>query len=127
LKWPLIPYSHIVINQVFDVCISREKPEKLMDDTFCENFLRSEKGESFLEIASKLISENTTSPCPSTIIAIDTVIHDMFEQCMVRLHNLFEKCLSYYIKNRHIYHSFFWFFFEIFVFFEKWQEFFPHF
>lgn len=48
LKWPLVPYSDIVIDEIFDISITREKPEKLMDDTFCEYFLRCQKRKSFL-------------------------------------------------------------------------------
>ena len=48
LKWPLIPDSYIIINKIFDIGISRKEPEKLMDDTFCEYFLRCQKRKSFL-------------------------------------------------------------------------------
>lgn len=38
LKGPLVPDTNIIIDKIFDISITREEPEKLMNDAFCKYF-----------------------------------------------------------------------------------------
>lgn len=48
LKWPFIPDSHIIVHEVFDIGITREEPEELMNNAFRKNFLGCQKRKSCL-------------------------------------------------------------------------------
>lgn len=91
LEWPFIPYSDIIIYEIFDIGISREKPEEFMDDAFRKYFFCRQKRKSFREIASELIAKNTTRTRSSTIVSVNTVIHDMLQKIEILLHNIIGK------------------------------------
>lgn len=91
LKWPFIPYPDIIIHEIFDIGISREKPEEFMDDAFRKYFFCRQKRKSFREIASELIAKNTTRSCSSTIVSVNTVIHDMLQKIEILFHKYYWK------------------------------------
>ena len=86
LKWPLIPDSDIIVDEIFDICIPRKKPKKLMNNSFCKNLLGSEKRKTSREITSKLIPKNTSGPSTSTVCAVYTVVHYVLKEIEVGLH-----------------------------------------
>jgi hypothetical protein len=48
----------IVVDKVFDIGITSEKPQKLVDNPFEKYFFGSEEGKSFCEIKTHLIAKN---------------------------------------------------------------------
>ena len=45
LKWPFVPDADIIVDEVFDIRVTSEEPEKLVNYTFCEDFFVLKKRE----------------------------------------------------------------------------------
>src|ERR1043165_6996836 len=59
---PLVPNSHAVLVEIFDVGIAAEKPEQFVDDRFKMELLRGEQWKTGVEWEPGLCAEDGMSP-----------------------------------------------------------------
>ena len=59
LVWVVVPNMHIIIDEIFDIRISLDEPEKLMQNSFPIHFLCREKRQAVREVESYLTPKKT--------------------------------------------------------------------
>jgi len=95
LKWPIIPDMHIVIEEVFYIRVSGEKPEKFVDNSFEKYFFGCQKRKPFRQIKPHLVTKNTPCSRSGPIAFIDPFVHNFAEEIEVLLFRVRHKRTNY--------------------------------
>jgi hypothetical protein len=85
---PFIPDLDVILYEWTDIGLTRDKPEKFMDDSSHEDLLGSKKWKRTREIKSHLMTKNRTSSDTSTIAPIYTSIENFLKEIEILLFSM---------------------------------------
>ena len=74
---PFVPDSHSMVLEIFHVCVSRDEPQKLIDDRFQMDLLGRQERESLAEVIAHLIAEHTLRAGTGAVRLHGSVFADM--------------------------------------------------
>ena len=83
---PFVPDSHAVILQILNVCISLDKPQKLMNNAFKVHFLGRHQRKTLAQIKTHLLAENRTRSDPGTVHLVHAVLQNIAEHVQILFH-----------------------------------------
>jgi hypothetical protein len=66
-----------MVLEIFHVCVSRDEPQKLIDDRFQMDFLGSQERESLAEVIAHLIAEHALRAGTGAVRLHGSVFTDM--------------------------------------------------
>jgi len=73
---PFVPDAHIVILQVFDISVTFQEPEQLMDDGAQVQLLGSEQWKIWLQREAGLRAEDRVSASAGAVVAISACFNN---------------------------------------------------
>ena len=76
-----------VVNQVFDVSITRQEPQQLVNDSLQEDTLGGKQGKTLTQIETHLVSEDTARTCACAVTLDHTILHYSFKKVVILFHN----------------------------------------
>jgi hypothetical protein len=79
---------NIMAGEVFDIGVPREKPEKLVDDAFEEDFSRGYQREAFRQVKAQLRPKDAPGAGSRPVTPKDAVIEYVPQKIQVLLHKV---------------------------------------
>lgn len=73
----------VIVYEILDIGITSKEPKELVDDAFEKYFFGRQKGKSFTQIKTHLMSENRCCSCSSSISFLGSFLHDFAKKIQV--------------------------------------------
>src|SRR5271157_1860178 len=83
---PGIPNVNIMVREVFDIGVPRQKPEKFADDALEEDFSRGHQRKTFRQVKTQLRPKDAFGPGSRTVSPNDAMIEDVLQKIEVLSH-----------------------------------------
>ena len=85
---PFIPDGYAIVFEIFDVCITVQKPEELMDDGTQVAFFGGNERDAFREIKAHLAAENAERSRAGAVFLFCAVFQHVLHKIEILFHGL---------------------------------------